>query len=322
MGEVYDVLVIGGGAAGLSAGLYSARYLMKTCIVRGKEPGGETAIASLIENYPGILSIDGFDLMQVMEQQNKKLGVTLLDGEVTSLKKDGHCFTAALSEGGEELTAKSLIFAMGSKRRRMGLPKEKELTGHGVSYCATCDAPLYKGKIVAIVGGGDAAVKGANLASPYAEKVYMFVRGKAMRAEPINQDLLAQKKNVEVVYETEVKELIGEKQLEKVILSKPYNGSTEFALGGLFVEIGAEPNTALAKQLDVVLDNLGWIEVDPMMHTNVDGVFAAGDIVNETGAFKQDVVAASQGAIAATAAHHDLGIHPTVCEVHARSALI
>ncbi len=317
--QVYDVLIVGGGAAGLSAGLYSARYLMKTCIVRGKEPGGETAIASIIENYPGIMAIDGFDLMQVMEQQNKKLEVTLLDGEVSAIKKDGHCFTATLSEGGKELTAKTIIFAMGSKRRRLGLPREKELTGHGVSYCATCDAPLYRGKIVAIVGGGDAAVKGANLASPYAEKVYMFVRGKQMRAEPINQDLLAQKKNVEVVYETEVKELLGEKQLQGIVLSKPYNGSAEFSLGGLFVEIGAEPNTALAKQLWVELDTLGWIEVDPMMRTNVDGVFAAGDIVNETGAFKQDVVAASQGAIAATAAHHDLGIHPTVCEVHAKS---
>ncbi len=306
--EIYDLLVIGGGAAGLSAGLYSARYLMKTCVVRGHEPGGETAIASIIENYPGIMAIDGFDLMQVMEEQNKKLGVTLVDGEVTSITKDGHSFTAAIGEG-ETVVAKTVVLAMGSKRRRLGLPREKELTGHGVSFCATCDAPLYKDKVVAIVGGGDAAVKGANLASLYAKKVYLFARGTKLRAEPINHDLMKQKANVEVVFEMEVKEIVGKPNLEKVVLSRPFNGSTELVLGGLFVEIGAEPNTALAKQLGVALDGLGWIEVDPMMQTNVDGVFAAGDIVNETGAFKQDVVAASQGAIAATAAHHDLEIH-------------
>ncbi|MBI5135293.1 FAD-dependent oxidoreductase [Candidatus Uhrbacteria bacterium] len=304
---MYDLLVVGSGAAGLSAGIYAGRYLLNTVIVQGKDFGGETAVAALIENYPGYIEIDGYDLMVKMKEQAEHVGAKIMAGWVTAITKkaEGH-FVATLGSG-ETLEAKSVILATGSRRRRLNLPNEEALTGKGVSYCTTCDAPLYKGKTIAIIGGGDSSVKGANLAALYAEKVYLIARGKAVNAEPVNYARLTQKKNVEMVYETEVKEIIGADRLEKIILSKPLNGSVELALGGLFVEVGALPNNDLAKSLGVELDARGFVEVDPFMQANIPGVMVAGDLCNETGGFKQDIVAAAQGSMAATSAYQYVG---------------
>lgn len=299
---MYDLLIVGSGAAGLSAGIYAGRYLLKTLIVQGKNFGGETAVAALIENYPGYIEIDGYDLMVKMKEQAKHVGAEFNDGEVTAITKDGDGFTVTIN-GKDAVQAKTVILAMGSRRRRLGLPIEDKLTGKGLSYCTTCDAPIYKGKIIAIIGGGDSSVKGANLAAEYAEKVYLIARGDKLIAEPVNYERLMKRSNVEVLYETEVKDVLGDERLEKVILSKPVNGSTELKLGGLFVEIGAIPNNELAKQLGVELDKRGYIEVDPLMKTNVAGVMAAGDLCNETEGFKQDIVAAAQGSMAATSAY-------------------
>jgi len=299
---LYDLLVIGSGAAGQSAAIYAGRYLLKTILVKGHEWGGETAVASIIENYPGYLKIDGFELMQKMEEQAKSVGVEMKEGLVTSLKKDGDHFVA-LVDGKDEIQAKTVILATGSRRRRLGMPIEDKLIGKGLSYCTTCDAPLYKGKIVAIIGGGDSSIKGANLAAEYAEKIYLVVRANKLNGEPVNEQRLLQKKNVEILFETEVKEILGSERMEGVVLSKEVNGSTTLKLGGLFVEIGAIPNNDLAKEVGVELDQYGYVEVDPMMNTNVPGIMAAGDLANETQGFKQDIVAASQGSIAATSAY-------------------
>ena len=300
---IYDLLVIGSGAAGLSAGIYAGRYLISTALVEGKEFGGETSVAALIENYPGYVEIDGFELVMKMKEQVEKVGVAMKSGYVVSIRKEGNLFVSTVDGPEGEIQSKTVILATGSRRRRLGLPNEEQLTGKGVSYCTTCDSPLYKGKIVAIIGGGDSSVKGANLASEYAERIYLIVRAKTLNAEPVNDQRLMQKKNVEVIYETEVTAIIGKDRLEKVVLSKPIHGSTELQLGGLFVEIGAIPNNELAKEMGLELDTAGYVEVDPMMQTRVAGAFAAGDITNETDGFKQDIVAASQGAIAATSAY-------------------
>lgn len=319
MDTTYDLIIIGSGAAGFGAAIYSGRYRMKVLVI-GKEFGGETAKAGAIENYPGFQSIDGFELMDAMKKQAKGLEVKTLDSEVTSINRQEHCFE--ITAGDEKYQANSIIFAVGAERRRLGLPNEKELTGRGVHYCVTCDGPVYSGKTIAMAGGGDASVKGAVLAAEYVNKLFLIVRGKGVAAEPINMERMKKLGGkIEVLLETEVKEIVGDKKLEKLMLSQPYKDSNELVVDGLFVEIGAIPNVELAKSLGVELDERGYIKVDNMMRTNIDGVFAGGDAVNHFGSFKQDITAAAMGAVAATSAYEDHKIHGDLCSLHARPAM-
>lgn len=311
----YDLVIIGSGAAGLGAALYSGRYRMKVLVV-GKEFGGETAKGGTVENYPGVPSVDGYELMGVMKKQAAALGVEFASDEATNVARQEHCFEVMTKS--TTYRAHAIIFATGSERRRLGLPNEKELTGRGVHYCVVCDGPVYGGKNIALVGGGDASVKGAVLAAEYVNKVFLIIRGRDVTAEPINLERMkALGEKVELIPETEVKEIIGGAKLEKIVLSRPYKGSQELIVDALFVEIGASPNVELAKRLGVELDGRGHIKTDNMMQTNIDGVFAAGDIVNHFGAFKQDITAAAMGAVAATSAYNDRKVHGELCTVHA-----
>lgn len=297
----YDVVIVGSGAAGLSAALYARRYTMSTLVFEG-EFGGETATAGKIENYPGIMFIDGYDLMKAMKEQGKALGVQFLEGRVQKIERDGEHFFVTGEQ--ETFQARTVILAIGSQRRHLGLPKEKELTGRGVHYCVTCDGPVFKDRVVAMVGGGDSSVKGVNFLGEYAKKIYLIVRGKEVLAEPIN---LGQMKKlgdkVEVLLEHEVKEIVGEKMLEKLVLSSPHHEPDELVVDGLFVEIGFDPDKTFVQQLGIEMDEKGYMKVDNMMKTNVPGVFAAGDSTNHFGRFKQDITAAALGAVAATSAY-------------------
>jgi thioredoxin reductase (NADPH) len=314
---VYDLIIIGSGAAGLAAGIYAGRYRMNVLVI-GEQFGGETATGGKVENYPGFKSIDGLEMMLGWKDQAEALRTRVIDAKVKRVEKEGHCFRVFADDGKSYLT-NTLVFAMGSERRRLGLPNEKELTGRGVHYCITCDGPLYSGKNIAVVGGGDASVKGVNLAAEYAKKIYLIVRGKEVMAEPINYERLQKLgERVEILYETEVKELVGSNRLGKVVLSKPYKDSPELIVDGLFVEIGAQPNVELAVSLGVELDDKGYIKVDNMMRTNIDGVFAAGDATNHFGRFKQDITAAAMGAVAATSAYDDHKVHGELCQWHAQ----
>ncbi len=316
MDKNYDIIIIGSGAAGLSAALYAGRYRTKVLVI-AKEFGGETASAGSIENYPGVPAIDGYDLMNLMKKQVSALGVELISSEVTAITKQEHCYE--ITTPITIYQAHGIIFATGAERRRLGLPNEKELTGKGVHYCVTCDGPVYSGKTIAMVGGGDASVKGAVLAAEYVNKLFLIVRGKEVTAEPINLERMKKLGNkIELILETEVKEIIGKERLEKILLSKQFNGSDELVVDGLFVEVGAIPNVGLAKSLGVELDEHGYIKVDNMMQTNIDGIFAAGDAVNHFGSFKQDITAAAMGAVAATSAYNDKKIHGELCQIHWR----
>jgi thioredoxin reductase (NADPH) len=303
---LYDTIIVGSGAAGLSAGIYAGRYLMKTLIVRG-EFGGETAKAGVIWNYPGTPSIDGYTLMKNMEAQAKEAGAEIVGGEVTTVRKESDKYLVTVVKGSksEEYSAKTIIFTLGSKRRRMGLPLEDELTSKGVHYCVTCDGPLYADKIVAVVGGGDASAKGVLHLSDYAKHIYYIVRGDKLRAEPVNQEAVKKLGDkVTMLMNTKIEQLIGSNKLEKVILDHEVEGSKELVLDGLFVEIGADPDTKAAVSLGVELDKLGYISVDNVMQTNVAGAYAGGDAVNHFGQFKQSVTAAALGAVAATSAYN------------------
>lgn len=301
--ENYDVIIIGSGAAGLSAAVYAGRYNMKTLVV-GKDFGGETARAGAIENWPGDISVDGYELMRRMKKHAEHVGAEIIDAEVTKVQKDGDCFNVIT--GDTTRHARSLILGLGSERRRLGIPNEKELTGKGVHFCVTCDGPIYTGKRVALVGGGDAAIKGANMIAEYVDKIYLIVRARELRAEPINVAELKEKGDkVEILYETEIKEIVpsDKEMFEKVILTKEYNGSNDLDVDGLFIEIGAVPNTDIVDPLHLAHDSEKYLVVDNMMRTSEPGVMAAGDIVNHFKHFKQDITASAMGAVAATSAY-------------------
>jgi len=311
---MYDLIIIGSGASGLAAGLYAGRYRLKTLIVEG-DFGGATATAGHIANYPGVKNIDGYDLMKVMKEQGGEVGTEFKSGKVTNISKNGHCY--ALVVGDKEIQCKTVVFAGGAEHRKLGLSNEKELTGKGVHYCVTCDGPVYTGKTIAIIGGGDSAVKAANLASEYVEKIYLLVRGDTLKAEPINLEQMKKLGDkVKVLFETEIKEIMGSEKLEKLILTKERDGSADLVVDGLFVEIGFEPQVELAQSVGAELDEHGYIKVDAMMKTNIDGFFAAGDTVNHFGHFKQDITAAAMGAVAATSAYEDIKVHGDLCKLH------
>ena len=312
----YDVLIIGQGASAFAAALYAARYQMKTIVI-GEVFGGETATGGLIENYPGYPEIDGYDLMMKFREQAEKYEVPIVDDKVESIDRTAHCFEARTGSG-EMYQGTTVILAVGRERRKLGLQHEDEWTGKGVSFCSTCDAPLHRGNTVAVVGGGDAAVKGAVLLSKYAERVYIIYRGTAFtRPEAANLRLLNESANVERLFNTNIIALKGNDGLSGIELNQEVNGSAQLAVDGLFIEIGADPRTELARQLGTQLNDRDEIIVDKQMRTNVHGVFAAGDVTDAGGDLKQTLTAAAQGALAATAAYADISEHPNACDVHA-----
>ena len=314
--EQYDTLIVGQGAAAFAAALYAARYQMKAIVI-GEMFGGETATGGLIENYPGYPEIDGYDLMMKFREQAEKYGVPVVDDKVGSIHRTTHCFEAG-TDSGELYRATTVILAVGRERRKLGLQYEDEWTGRGVSFCSTCDAPLHRSNVVAIVGGGDAAVKGTVLLSKYARQVYFIYRGPAFtRPEAANLRLLDAAANVERLFNTNVIKLKGDDGLSGIVLDKQVNGSDEITVDGLFIEIGADPRTELACQLGVQLNDKDEIMVDKHMGTNVHGVFAAGDVTDASGELKQTLTAAAQGALAATTAYTDVSEHPNACEAHA-----
>ena len=312
----YDVLIAGQGAAAFSAALYAARYQINTLVV-GEIFGGETATGGLIENYPGYPEIDGFDLMMKFREQVDKYGVRVVDDKVESISGEPGAFKAT-GAFGDSFEAATVILAVGRERRKLGLEHEDEWTGRGVSFCSTCDAPMHKGNVVGVVGGGNAAVEGAILLSKYARKTHIIYRRESFtRPEPVNLRLLDEAENVENLMSTNVIELRGEDGLSSVVLDRQHNGSSELELDGLFIEAGADPRVELANQLGAALNDQNEVKVDREMRTSVHGIFAAGDLTDASGDLKQTVTAAAQGAVAATSAYHELAEHPNACTWHA-----
>lgn len=303
-----DVLIAGQGAAAFAAGLYSARYQVSTVIV-GEQFGGETAIGGTIENYPGQPDIDGFDLMMKFKEQVDNLDTPTEYSNLVSVEKKGDAFHCVL-ENGTEIESITVILAVGRERRKLHLPKEEEWTGRGVSYCSTCDAPLYRNKAAAaVVGGGNAAVEGAVLLAKYAETVYLiYRRGEFTRPEPILLKVLDQTQNVKVLFNTEVSELIGsdDSGLTAIRVNNPWEGKDVLEVDGLFVEAGADPRLDIPNQLGLEINqDTGEVHVDKGLNTSVEGVYAAGDLTDGT-ELKQTITAAAQGAIAALSSYQHI----------------
>ena len=296
-----DLVIAGQGAAGYSAALYSARYQVKTMIL-GSEFGGETAIGGLIENYPGI-EVDGFDLMMSMKDQVLKYDVELFEENALKIEQSDDTFNVHTDSA--IINTKSVILCVGRERRKLHLPNEDSLVGKGVSYCSTCDAPLYKNKDVVVVGGGNAAVEGAVLISKYAKKVHLVYRGESLhRPEKVLLKQLDNCTNVDVHLESKITEITEDKSGVNGVKITKKNNEESLYCDGIFIEIGADPRLELPNQLNLSIDSeTNEVSVNKLMETSLKGIFAAGDLTNASGPLKQTVTAAGQGAIAALSAY-------------------
>jgi thioredoxin reductase (NADPH) len=295
---MYDTLIIGLGCAGYTAAIYTARYKLSTFIV-GAEEGGLGMTAAEVGNWPGTIDITGPDLMENFKKHALSFdAVTHKIARVKSVEKIEGGFQLTL-DSGETVQGKTVIFAMGSNKRHLGAPGEKEFSGKGVTYCATCDAFFYKGKDVAVIGGGDAAVEGAAIAAQVARKVYLIHRRNEFRAEPYWVDEVKSKDNVVLVLERNVTEILGDQKVTGVKLDKPFEGKDTIPLQGVFVEIGATPATEIPKALGCEVDEKGFLKVSANQQTTIPGVFGAGDITNASNYFAQFTTAAGEGSVAA-----------------------
>lgn len=288
---MYDTIIIGAGAAGLGAAVYTRRFDLST-LVLGELPGGTITKTHLVENYPGFSSISGLGLGQAFLAHVATLGVEPTQTNVTAAVQTADGFQVT-TEDGQAFTGKTLIIATGTDHRHLGVPGETEFTNCGVSYCATCDAPFFKKKTVAIIGGSDSAVKESLILAEHAAKVYIIYRRDKLRAEPINIRRMEAKSNIEVIYNANVTEVYGTKTVEGVKLDT----GRDLPLAGVFVEIGRTPRSSIAKELGCELAANGEVITDRYSRTNVPGVFAAGDVTNTD--WKQAITGVAEGAHAA-----------------------
>lgn len=302
---MYDLIIIGAGVAGMTASIYASRYKMSHLLF-GETFGGQGMLAGQVENYPGYVSIPGPELMQKFVEQVKSNGVEIKQEKVGSLTKIKDGFEVKTEK--EKYQAKTLILAMGASFRHLNIPGEDKFVGKGVSYCTTCDAPLFRDKAMAVVGGGDSAVTGAIHAAAFAQKVFIIHRRNEYRAEPTWVEKMRKIEKVEEVLSNQVKEIKGKEKVEGIILDKSHKGNKNLKVDGIFIEIGQVPSSTLAKQLGVELDERNYVKVTPGMETNVSGVFAAGDLAAVEGGilFRQFVTAASDGARAAASVYQYL----------------
>ena len=294
--ETYDVLIVGAGSAGMSAGIYAQRFGLKTLII-GKVVGGLLNDSHRVENYPGFAAIPGFDLMMEFKKHVDSLDIPVHEEWVCEVKKqdDGNFY---VKTDKTEYLGKTLIITTGTKHRHLNLEHEDELAGKGVSYCATCDAAFAKGQDVIIVGGGDSAAQAGALVAQHANKVYVAVRKDKMRAEPINIKRLEDNPKVEVLYNTQVTELLFDKA---GLTGVKLDDGKELVVQSLFVEIGADVQSELAIALGAKVNERKEIIIDEESKTNIEGLFAAGDCANKK--FKQAITGASEGVIAAFSAY-------------------
>lgn len=295
--QLYELIIIGAGPAGLAASIYASRYGIKHIVI-GSILGGQISETHKIDNYPGMEDMSGFEFAQKWEQHAKKYGVEILPKIITLIKKENFVFEIEIEER-EKISAKTIILATGAKHRKLNISGEAEFTGKGVSYCATCDGFFYKNKTVAVVGGSDSAAGAAIYLADIAEKVYLIYRRDKLRAEPYWVNLIEKNPKIKVIYNTNIAEIIGTGKVEKIKLNNVFENQNELAVDGIFIEAGAELNIDFAKELGVDLDGEGYIKINPDSSTSVSGVWAAGDITNGSDKFRQVITAAAEGAIAA-----------------------
>jgi thioredoxin reductase (NADPH) len=296
-----DIIVLGAGPAGLTAAQYAARANLKVTVIEEMAPGGQALNIDVLENYPGNVANgdvpprSGFDFSQDLHRQAAEFGASFIMESAVSVQKSDGAFTVATSSG-KNCRAQTLILASGALRRKLEIPGETEFYGRGVSYCATCDGPFFKGKRILVVGGGDSACDEANYLSRLSDKVIIVHRKSMFRAQKSLAERTLANEHIEVRFNTNITAIKGDKVVSSVMLAGP-EGSYEEGIDGVFIFAGAIPQTALVKDLGVTLDESGNVITDQNMATSVPGLFAAGDVRSTP--FRQVVVAAGEGAVAA-----------------------
>ena len=301
--EKHDLIIIGSGPAGLAAAIYAQRAKLDTIVIEESfVSGGQVVTTYEVDNYPGLPGISGMDLGSTLREHAEKMGAVFVRDKVLELVTDGKEKTVKGKK--DTYYAKTVILATGAKHRMLEVPGEKELSGMGVSYCATCDGAFFRGKKVAVVGGGDVAVEDAIFLARACEKVYLIHRRDELRAAGILQERLMELENVEILWDTVVDEIQGENKVESLLLTQKKTGEKkEFAVDGVFIAVGITPNSELVKgKLD--LDEQGYIAAGEDGKTSEEGVYAAGDV--RTKQLRQILTAASDGANCVTSVQNYL----------------
>ncbi len=317
--HVRQVIIIGSGPAGYTAAIYAARANLRPLVIASSvEAGGELMKTTEVENYPGFPDgIQGPELMVKMQEQAERFGAEIILDDVVSLDLRGEVKTVTLGNG-DVHEALTVIFATGSAYRKLGLPDEDRMSGHGVSWCATCDGFFFRQKTIAVVGGGDSAMEEATFLTKFADKVYVIHRGDSLRASKVMQDRAHDNPKIEFLFNKRVEHIYGDGLVTGVGIVDTIDGTeTTLDLAGLFIAIGADPRTHLVHgQLDIT--TLGTIAVDGRSsRTNLPGVFAAGDVIDPT--YRQAVTAAGSGTVAALDAEHYLAGLPKELVARAES---
>lgn len=291
---MYDTIIIGAGPAGLTAGIYARRGGLTTVIIEKQSVGGQSQTAADIQNYPGIPSTSGFDLCYAMMNQCTTFGADFVFDTISQIKLDGEVKKVTLASGAE-IEGKTVIIASGASARKLGVENENEFIGKGVSYCATCDGAFFKGKTVAVIGGGNTAAEDALYLEKLAKKVYLVHRRDALRADKILCDRL-EKSGVSIIWDSVVESLSGEDKIAQVTLKNVKTDAlTPLSVDGVFVAIGEIPNSQLFENVEKTPS--GYIVTNDVMRTNIDGVYAVGDVREKS--LRQVVTACADGAIAA-----------------------
>lgn len=301
-----EVIIVGSGPAGYTAAIYTARAGLKPLLIASSvEPGGELMKTTEIENFPGFPNgLMGPDLMANMQEQAERFGTEVLFDDVTEVELEG-AVKVVKTGSGETYEARAVILATGAAYRELGLPREKELSGHGVSWCATCDGFFFRDKTIAVVGGGDSAMEEASFLTRFADKVYLIHRRDSFRASKTMVDRVLENPKIEVVYNSAVAEIKGAEKVEGLVLENTVDGAkSELDVTGLFIAIGSDPRVGLVQgKLELSEDHFIKVE-GRSSKTSIPGVFACGDVIDPT--YRQAITAAGSGCVAALDAEHYL----------------
>lgn len=308
----YDFIIIGAGVAGLASAMYGARLGMRTLCLgssHGSELpiGGVITTTNIVENYPGFISLSGEELSEKLKSHAESYELaSIKEGKVEKIEKIKNYFQVKTDKN--QYNAKTILFATGTKWKKLEVPGSKEFENKGVAYCALCDSPLFKNKVVAVIGGSDSAAKDALVLAEHAKKVYIIYRKEKIRAESINMKRIEKTKKIEIINNANVVEVKGDKSVRSVILDREYSGKRELQLDGVFVAIGHVALSDLAKDIGVTLNDKGEIIINhKTSETNIGGVFAAGDVADKP--FKQAITGVAEGCTAAYSAFEYINNH-------------
>lgn len=299
---MYDLIIIGAGSAGLPAGMYASRYKLKNIII-GEMPGGALSTSHCVENFPGVLSAPGAEIMDNFKKHAENAGSEILQDRVEVVSKIGENHFSVSTMGGKSFDAKRILLATGNTYKMLGIPGEKEFYGQGVSYCATCDGNFYKNLTVGVVGAGNTAITEALYLAEIAKEVHIFVRGDVIRAENIWTEKANNTSNIIFHMNTQVTEVQGNMMgVTGVIL----NTGENLTLDGLFVAIGSTPITHIVDNLSPQKDGEWCLVVDQRQETTIPGLYAAGDVTTNSNKFRQTIMSAAEGCLAANSIHEDI----------------